>query len=376
MPVLIFISILLFLMFLQSVIYKKYALKHLYADITFSASIATCGDIITITETLENKKALPLPWITLKFETSRGLLFLDMTNTQLSDHYYRADLLSLKGWEQHNRHIRVCCRRRGYFVFKRLGVSTKDLLMMTNIVSFFPSDSTLTVVPQQIHDPQLDILFCYFCGDVVNKRSPVTDPFSFAGIREYQSWDRLNTINWSATAKRNELMVNTHNHTYHREITMILNLMPCAQKQNDSLMEKCIRLAVTWAARATHDSVPVRLISNSRDILTDDPVNTEYGCSIHHLHRINIDLARIDLTKKSPPFVPVLEKTILEKDRNSTFIVISSNADHSLQNFLISKYRSGFPVVWVIPYDGVTLLPSIKTEALPFAIFWEVGYDV
>jgi uncharacterized protein (DUF58 family) len=376
MPILIFISILLVLMFVQSLIYNKLALKHLSADVTFSASIATCGDIITITETLENRKMLPLPWITLKFEASRGLLFLDMTNTQLSDHYYRADLLALKGWEKHNRHIRVCCSRRGYFSFKRLGVSTKDLLLMSNIVSVFPCDSTLTVVPQQINDPEMEILFRLFCGDVVSRRSPISDPFSFAGIREYQSRDSLKTINWNATAKKNELMVNIQNHTYQKEITILLNLMPFTQTRNYSLLEKCISLAVTWAGRAVHDSVPIRLISNSRDILTDGPMNTDYGCSTYHLHQISIELARIDLTREAPLFVPVAERAMQTKRHNTTYVVISSNADLSLQKMLVDKHVNGFSVVWVIPYDSVTQIPHVEQEALPFAIPLEVAYDV
>jgi hypothetical protein len=82
---------------------QEAALKNLSADVTFSTPVASCGDTITITETIINQKALPLPWITLKFEASRELLFLDMTNTKVSDHYYREDLMSLSGWQQHNR---------------------------------------------------------------------------------------------------------------------------------------------------------------------------------------------------------------------------------------------------------------------------------
>jgi len=375
MPVVILLSILLLLIILQSFIYKRFALKHLSANVSFSTPVATCGDIITITETIVNKKALPLPWVTLKFEASRGLQFLDMTNTFLTDNYYRADLLSLSGWQQHNRNIRVRCSRRGYFSFKRLGVSTKDLMLLTSIVAVFPCDSTITVVPQQMVAPEIDILFRFFCGEAVNRRSPVHDPFSFAGIREYQPHDNLKSINWNATAKKNELMVNTMNHTFQREMTILLNLMPFTQMQNYSLLEKGISLAVTWAGRAFQESIPVRLISNSRDIITNGPIETEYGCSLDHFSRISIELARIDLTKKVPAFLSVLEKTFREQRQNTTYVIISANADPSLQKFLIDKYNAGLPVVWIIPYDSVTRMPRVDAAVLPFARTLEVAYD-
>ena len=375
MPFLIFAVILLVLMGLQSILYKKQAVKNVSANVTFSTSIAACGDTITITETIINRKSLPLPWITLKFEVSRELMFLDMTNTHVSDHYYREDLMSLSGWQQHNRHILVLCCRRGYFRFKRLSVSTKDLLLLSLIVAEYPCGSTLTVIPKVLHTPEMEILFQLFLGDAVNRRSPVSDPFTFAGIREYQPWDNFKSINWNATAKKNEIMVNMNQHTYQREITLLLNVMPFTLSKNYSLLEKCISLAMTWASLAVSDSVPVKLASNSRDILTDEPVDTEPGCSGDHLNRIGIDLARIDLTKKAGPFIPCIEESIKKQSGNTTYVVISANADPSLQNFLIEKHRSGLSLKWVVPYDSITKFPDLEPESKSFAVPLEVGYD-
>lgn len=375
MPFLIFAVILLVLISVQSFLYKKRALKNVTANVTFSTPIAACGDTITITETIINQKGLPLPWITLKFEASRELMFLDMTNTQMSDHYYREDLMSLLGWQQHNRHILVLCRRRGYFRFKRLSVSTKDLLLLSLIVNEYPCESTLTVIPKILHAPEMEILFQLFLGDAVNRRSPISDPFTFAGIREYQPWDNFKSINWNATAKKNEIMVNINQHTYQREITLLLNVLPFTLSRNYSLLEKCISLAMTWVSRAVSGSTPVKLTSNSRDILTGAPVDTEYGCSDDHLNRIGIDLARIDLTKRAEPFIPCIEKAVEKQSDNTTYVIISANADPSLQNFLIEKHRSGICLTWVVPYDSITKFPELVPEAASFAIPLEVEYD-
>jgi uncharacterized protein (DUF58 family) len=375
MPFLIFAVILLILISVQTVLYKKRALKNVTADVTFSTPIAACGDTITITETIVNRKSLPLPWITLKFEASRELLFLDMTNTKVSDHYYREDLMSLAGWQQQNRHILVLCKRRGYFRFKRLSISTRDLLLLSLIVSDYPCDSTLTVLPQVFNAPEMAVLFRMFLGDEENRRSPVLDPFTFAGIREYQPWDSFKSINWNATAKKNEIMVNVNHPTFHRKIVFIMNVLPFALSRNESLLEKSISLAMTWVSQAVSGSIPVKLLCNSRDILTDAEVDTEYGCRDDHLNRIGIDLARIDLTKRANPFIPCMEKALETSNDLTTYVIISANSDPSLQNFLIEKYRAGIRLTWVVPYDNTNRLPVINPQAKSFAIPLEVGYN-
>lgn len=375
MPFLIFAVILVVLISIQTVLYRKKALKNVSANVTFSAPIAACGDTITITETIVNRKSLPLPWITLKFEASRELLFLDMTNTKVSDHYYREDLMSLSGWQQHNRHILVLCKRRGYFRFKRLSISTRDLLLLTLIVSDYPCDSTLTVLPQLLNAPEMDILFRLFLGDEESKRSPVTDPFTFAGIQEYQPWDHFRSINWNATARKNEIMVNVNNHTFHRRIVFILNVLPFALSRNESLLEKSISLAMTWVSRAVSGSIPVKLICNSRDILTDAQIDTEYGCSDDHLNRIGIDLARIDLAGRAYPFIPCIEKALENESDSTTYVIISANSDPSLQNFLIRKHKAGTRLTWVVPCDNTSRNPAIDPQAKSFAIPLEVGYN-
>jgi len=375
MPFLIFAVILLILISFQLILYKKRALKNVRASVTFSTPIAACGDTITITETIINQKALPLPWITLKFEASRELLFLDMTNTKVSDHYYREDLMSLAGWQQHNRHILVLCRKRGYYRFKRLSISTRDLLLLSLIVDDYPCDSTLTVIPRVLQAPEMEILFQMFLGDEENRRSCVSDPFTFAGIREYQPWDTFKSINWNATAKKNEIMVNINHHTYTRKIAFILNVLPFSPSRNDFLTEKCISLAMTWVSCAVSGSTPVKLSCNSKDILTEAPIDTEYGCSDDHLNRIGMDLARVDLTRRAYPFIPCIEQAIEKQSDNTTYVIISANSDPSLQKFLIQKYRSGIRFTWVVPYDSINRCPALDPQVKPFAIPLEVSYN-
>jgi uncharacterized protein (DUF58 family) len=123
-------------------------------------------------------------------------------------------------------------------------------------------------LPQVLNAPEMDILFRLFLGDEESRRSPVSDPFTFAGIREYQPWDTFRNINWNATAKKNEIMVNINQHTYHQKIVLILNVMPFALSRNESLLEKSISLAMTWVAAAVSARFRKALLER-KDILTE-----------------------------------------------------------------------------------------------------------
>lgn len=373
MPVVIFLSIILALLLLQAFIYKKKALSSLDVSVRFSQSIISCGDMITITESIANRKALPLPWVMLKFEASRGLDFLDMTNTAKSDHYYREDLLSLGMWQRHDRHIRVRCARRGYFRFVRLAVSTRDLLLLTRIAANFPCESTLIVLPEIVRAPEISTLFRRFLGDSIDKKSLVSDPFTFAGIREYQPWDPYRNINWKASAKNNTLMVNINDKTNRREMVILLNVMPYSLSKDYFILEKSISLVLSWVTMAVRESVPVRLITNSMDILTDESITTESGCSEDHIHQIGISLARIDLTKRVDHFIPSIRSVFDDDIKGMTYVVISPNTDMRLQTFLSDKASEGHAITWVVPF--VTKQPPILEQVSSFTIPLEVNND-
>lgn len=373
MPVVIFLAILVAILVAQSLIYRKTALKHLDTDVYFSTSIASKGDIIVITESIANRKMLPLPWVTLKFEASRGLDFLDMTNTFRSDHYYREDLLSLGIWQRHDRHIRVLCSRRGYFRFVRLVVSTRDLLLMSRITGNFPCESSLIVTPDRIRAPEIDQLFQRFLGETVNPRSQVPDPFTFAGIREYSPRDPYRDINWKASAKNDHLMVNVHNRTNRRELTILLNIMPYTLSKDYFLLEKCISLAMTWFADAAEQQIPVRLLSNSKDILTGEEIDTELGSGEEHVRNLGISLARIDLSQRVDVFLPTLDRAIETGGIENTYVVLSANADRRLQEYLVSRHHDGYAIYWILLHDQTP--PELEPGLTSFTTFMEVGYD-
>ena len=108
----------------------------------------------------------------------------------------------------HTRRIKVKCRKRGYFVFPRVGITTADLFLLDHYTKEFENDSELVVLPEVIPADIIEMLMSVTMSDMQCRRSVITDPFALAGIREYGPGDPMKSINWKASAKTGELMVN------------------------------------------------------------------------------------------------------------------------------------------------------------------------
>ncbi|MBN1891452.1 MAG: DUF58 domain-containing protein [Clostridiales bacterium] len=370
MQIIVILVLIAVLILLQFLVYRRFALSNVSAGIRFSSSVAECGDKVVISEVVENKKRLPLVQLLLRFEAPRELHFPDMTNTALSDLYYREDLISLGAWKRHVRHITISCKKRGYYEFKRLAITTCDPLMLGKFYGTYSSDSTLTVLPRFLNTPDITALFMSSIGERVYRFSAVSNPFTFSGIREYQPWDSFNKINWKASARKEDFMVNTSDCTVCPEITIMLNVARYSPDSSTELIEKAISLAYSFAVFSVRDSLPVALYSNSLDTLTDEPVAMPHGSSGEHAQQIGLALARIDLTKSPTSFDELLSQ-IPSARTNRQLIVISPNYDTNTQTGLIRLIQSGIRAVWIIPSAAHQALPRILPELRMHSVVWK-----
>lgn len=61
-------------------------------------------------------------------------------------------------------------------------------------------------------------------GVLEGRRGMVEDPFAFAGMREYDGTDPMNRINWKASARSGNLMVNLQNSTYSPRVACFVDV--------------------------------------------------------------------------------------------------------------------------------------------------------
>ena len=340
----------LFVIYIIRKIYIKNWSHGIEADIEVSKNTTFPGDELILTETVVNRKWLPLPMVTVKFEVDRSFVFgNEVVNTNVSDYSYKSDVFSLLFYQKITRNIPLVCTRRGYYKINRLDIVSTDVMMDKTLTTYFDIDKAVTVYPAEVLSDDIDIPYRRIMGTVLTRQYTYEDPFEFLGIRQYQTYDSLKDVNWTASAKTGELKVNVHAHTASQQVCILLNLENDGVWNYEDLKEKAISMACSLACRLTRQAVSVSLLSNGRDILTGNELVIEAGCDDGHRSSIMTALARIDLKKQSRDFEAVIEEHVKELGNDMIYCMISTSGRIPLQKYFVELTGGASDSMWIYP---------------------------
>ena len=373
MEVLVLIGILIAVVLVEIVYYRKHALDNLRLKVDFSKNVADCGEDIELIEVVENKKRLPLPFIILKFATPLELKFYDTLKTPTSDFTYREDMLTMKPFSKHTRRIKVKCSKRGYYVFPRVGITTSDMFLFERFTKDFDNAASLMVLPKVLKTSITEILMSVTLSELQCRRTIVTDPFSLAGIREYGPNDPMKSINWKASARVGELMVNQNASTCAQKVHIFVNLEAYNLKGNTQLLESAISLAYTYLLELAKLNIPASLITNGRDILSDLPVVSESDPGSTAVNKRGIMLAGIDLRKHALPFAGILEEYMSSTDQGDFILIISPQYSDGFRALLAELKTHRPSLLWIMPCYSTTPEIGLESSISDSYMRWEVS---
>lgn len=260
------------LFFLQGFLYDRLWGKGLEAKIAFREEYATEDDTAVLTEVIVNDKLLPLPVVEIDFHMDKGLRFLGEANTAVSDRSYRRDVFALGVRQKITRTLEFQCARRGYYRIDEAGMDVRSLLLTKKYVGSAPQDTDFYVLPRPVPTQRIQIPFSQIMGSVLSRKKVYDDPFEFAGLRDYAKGDPMKYINWKASAKMGELLVNIHESTLSQKVVVVVDLEGLGVQQADLLNEEGVRIACTLCVRLLEAGVQVGAWSNGIDALTGKPM--------------------------------------------------------------------------------------------------------
>ena len=181
----------------------------------------------------------------------------------------------------------------------------------------------------------------------------IEDPFTFRGIREYDSSYNMKCINWKATAKADKLMVNLYNHTSLQNIRVLLNLDTNNMIKSEFIDEVSISLASTICRYFLDKDLNVAIASNGTDIVTKNVGEVESGSSLKHMLSIDKYLSRLNGQSGIESFLDIIDKEINMQRDNTTYIIISPYYKEDLLRKLDYLEKRGIGVYMVVPYYNV-----------------------
>lgn len=358
--------------FLLSIVYSRLWSENLDVTVNFTEEAVTEGMDSELTETISNRKWLFLPTLQVGFETHKNLKFGQEENVSVSDLCYKRDIFSVGGYQKVTRTIPFHCSKRGFYEIESADLITRSPLLTEKFHKAAKQSTYIYGYPKLLDDALLDISFQKIMGEIQAKKNIYEDPFEFRGIREYQSTDPMSKINWKASAKSENWMVNLYGSTNAQDITILLDLEDETAWKYDDIHEEQIRLAMTLATRFVDAGVPVGLVTNGKDIKMDETLQLESGTGKQQFLNMNRGLARIDLTKQPESMAKVL---LREREKLShlqkTYIMISKNQRMECYEAFLDLIYQGTTGFWISTrYDDMEWkLP--KYGNLP-VIDWEV----
>lgn len=329
---------------------KKWWDKSLDIKISCNRDFAYEGDELELIEEIENDKWLMLPGIKVKFATSKYWDFCDREKGEVTDRYYRNDVFSVGGYRRMRRVIPFVCKKRGYYEIGDADVFATNFFYTREYFKRYEVNQRVYVFAKRVHTPDFEMVYNQIMGEVITQKKIYEDPYTFLGIRDYQSFDRMKQINWKATAKAGTLKVNSYMHTGQFSVHLLVYFEEKNLELNRWMEEYLLSLTATLAERFLQKNIPVSFACNGYDRKHKEGFWVESGAGEHHLRSVDEAIARIEL-EKGGELLETAEDFFSRAMRPGDLnLVLSTCQMERFQQELDRKKQEGFSFVWLHPH--------------------------
>ena len=346
MEVFVLLLIMLTLVAVQSLIYKKFSFKKLDYRCDFNVDEAFEGDEIILTETVENRKWLPLPWFKSELTIPKWLVFADAQSVVTYRTRFVPSFFLIRGHKRVTRRWKVTCARRGVFKIETIALVSTDLFGSRTVSKSIPSNCQITVLPASFPLAEIFVRSNRLTGDFPVRFQLVYDPFLVSGVREYLPSDPMKQIHWNSTAKIGHIMVRNQDFSVCRSVMILLNLQSREYEydQREPVdpdgVENCIRTAASVLEEAFKNSVPVGLAVNQKREKSNEVVKL-YKAGLGREHVLNLLRILAALPEGgAPDFSKWLEQLVVDPEITD-MILITTYVSKEIFRFCRKKKEEG-----------------------------------
>jgi uncharacterized protein (DUF58 family) len=303
MSSILFIILIAVFVVVQEILYKKGIFEKVYVARSFDSSGVFPGEKVAYELTIENRKFLPLTWVSIDEKLYAGLEFEINTKIQKlnEDIYLHNSMFSLLPYQKVVRRYDLKAVKRGYYQLKHMTMTSTNMLG-TKEYSVDREESACISVYPNIKDLRGALIPSNTTqGDFSVKRWIIEDPMVITGVRAYSGNDSLKSINWKATAKNQQLLVNKYDYTADKKIMIILNLERqeySLNKADINTIEEAIEVCASITSLVHETGIPVGFATNSHTLgpLETNVLHPDTGDK--HMTAILESLARVSYFKK------------------------------------------------------------------------------
>ncbi|MDF2841553.1 MAG: hypothetical protein K0Q99_2325, partial [Clostridia bacterium] len=274
-----------------------------YITRSFDSTGVFPGDKVTYEMTVENRKFLPLTWVSIDEKLHFGLEFEIHTNIQpLNEEVYlHNSMLSLMPYQRVVRRYQLKAVKRGFYQLKHVTMVSTNMLGTEEYSIEKDVLASLAVYPN-IKDLRGALIPANTTqGDFSVKRWIIEDPMVITGVRAYSGNDSLKRINWKATAKNQQLLVNKYDFTADKRIMIILNLERqeyCLTQKEINTIEGAIEVCASLGTMLHELGIPFGFATNAHTLGTEETNALDPDTGDRHMISILEAMAKVSYFKK------------------------------------------------------------------------------
>ncbi|MFI3236898.1 MAG: DUF58 domain-containing protein [Lachnospiraceae bacterium] len=297
------------------------------------------NETANITEIITNDKFLPLPTLEIFFHFDKGLKYTNMENSLVSDKLYRRDVFAVGIKKKITRTFEITCEKRGYYSIDKLEMMSTDLFMAKKFLGEHSFYEDFYVYPRKVRSDKIALPYQQVMGELMVKKQLYEDPFAFGGIRDYVNTDPMNKINWKATAKSQDLVVNMFESSINQTVVVLLDTFENRTFFSEDLNEESIRIASALTERLFMQGVEVSLYGNGRDILTKEKL------ALTGLKGLGSALMKQYLARLERGHEESITTLFDDIPKGAFVVIISKN--QGIQEAIQTKLKD---YLWILPY--------------------------
>lgn len=343
--------------------YKNIWIRGVDVKLWFDNDALYEGGQTKLYEVIENRKRTPLPVLEVGFHTKKELDFKDTENASVSDYIYKRDVFAVLGRQRITREIVVNCKKRGHYAVSDADLTTHTLLYKKSYSVGIETDASIYVYAKMTDVSEIITVCERMLGTLQCAKRLYEDPFAFRTIRAYTTDDPMKAINWKASAKTGELMVNTFDSVQSQKVMIFLDVADMGIIKQEALVEENIAIAATLARKLLRQSIETGFAYNGADS-GECLLPTNKKSVLAELERT---LADYDTAKGTTSFSELFteKKEMFKNITNDTlFVVITKNPDEMLWDILSEKAEDYAVLVIETVYRGERQSAKIR-EPLP-----------
>lgn len=328
---------------LQSFFFRRWNFRSMSYKRYFNPTIVNEGESAEMIEKIRNEKFLPIPWVRTEAQTSEKLL---IGNVKKNDgKQYHRSMFSIPPYTTITRRHKVVCPHRGYYHIKTVSVCSGDLLGVgAHKYMDVETDSHITVYPSLVPIDEIFTLKNSFTGDTVVRRWIVDDPFMIKGVRDYNSSDPQNRINWKATARVGKMQVHDFDFTSDIKLMIMLNIETeenqWSTTTDEPRAERAISIAASIAQYTLEHGIETGIMSSGKLVDSEDECELEPRSSDGQVTEIFTLLSKLTLVRRTT-FQTMMSNRADKEMTGYDYLVITAFVDENIERHIEHLRESG-----------------------------------